>query len=164
MEAFLTDNYRIICLFLAVGGIGVLMFAATKYFSGQDTAKWPTVQGSIIRSGITQQKMRSRQTGTIGVSYGLDLAYEYSVENKRFVGQDVMYGEKGWWGGTDKDAVRTAAKRFPQSKQVKVYYNPKKPQQAVLIPGIHTRAVISNVTIGVIAFALAAVLWVVAAG
>jgi len=164
MEAFLINNYVIICLFLAIGGIGILMFATTKYFNGQESTRWPTTKGVIIRSDITQQKMRSRQTGTIGVAYGLDLAYEYTVNNMRFVGQDVMYGEKGWWGGTDKEAVRVASRRFPQGQQVKVYYNAKKPELAVLIPGIHTRAVAGNVVVGVIALVLAAILWFVARG
>lgn len=92
-----------------------------------ETQYWPQTQGKVIYSKI---KTHSDSDGT---SYSLDLNYDYSVGNFTYTGTkdselpNMMIGS---------NSVQKRAGSLPAGKPVTVYYNPRNPQQAVLVRGM----------------------------
>jgi hypothetical protein len=112
---------------LAAIGPGVALLSYAFWTIGKDSigSRWPVVEGQV--------RSIRRKSGYRGIRH-LQLTYEYEVEGKRYVGNRYSFGwPAGRAGDTDLNAfVRT----HPEGSGIKLFYNPKKPQQALVAPGL----------------------------
>jgi hypothetical protein len=95
-----------------------------------DATQWPWVEGTII----DRSARKARRSGSI---HNLIVTYEYKVNDVRYTSRRVTLTgsvaqrvNAGHW----REALNKAG--FPLGGQVRVYYNPEKPRQAVLIPSL----------------------------
>jgi len=117
---------------VATGSLPVLMFLVLLGYlirKGEQTRRWPSTLGVIEAS--TVQTSQDAEGNTLYSPYVL---YRYEVNGQVFhadaitIGSSVESSFRSW-------AERTV-RRYPKGKQVKVYYSPEDPKQAVLEPGV----------------------------
>ena len=96
-----------------------------KQFASQS---YTATTGQITHSEVTRH--RGSKGGT---TYGVDIRYRYAVNDRSFDGTRFRYNagassDSGW-------AVKAVAEH-PVGSQIKIFYNPRAPQDAVLSPGV----------------------------
>lgn len=119
-------------LFLLVGLI-LVAIGARQLYQGRQSETWPTVTGRIAIAALGKHIDRDNDNSTVSTTYRADISYDYLVEDVAYVNGDVHFGAMS---SSDPSVARRLLQRYPVGKQVTVYYNPARPQQAVLEPGI----------------------------
>ena len=117
-------------------GLALMGYGLSLTIKGQRAKRWPTAEGIIQGSSWKQS----------GHGVKGRLAYKYNVKGKEYLGKKrkLIDTEVHWmisWGET------SIATKYWKGRQVPVYYNPEKPSQAILEPGIKLRYV-SYILIG----------------
>jgi hypothetical protein len=102
-----------------VSALGVVAFAAIAVLRmAMASRKWPTVQGRVLSAA----EIKSAATPPYS------FAYEYTVEGTRHI--------SGTIGLLAPEMVEHAfTQRLTAGSKVTVYYNPRQPKRAVLLPG-----------------------------
>ena len=115
-------------------GIWLCVWGFNKLSTALQSTSWPTVNGKVISSEVKVEL--SGGSGTRGGSssnrYFAEISYSYTINNNIFTSNNFSYGR---FGSKNKKDARRIAKQYQRGKTVKVYYNPKQPEQAVLKPG-----------------------------
>ena len=131
---------------IASGLIGSGFIARTLYLRSkvQASQNWPQVMGTITESSVQED---SRGEGT---NYEPRVEYEYSVNGVHYTGNRI--------GFTPNSYVRSRRAKqdidpFPVNASVPVYFDPERPDQAVLVR--YAPNMILGVTAGIIFLAIA---------
>ncbi len=113
------------------GGLGVfLLFPWLQNLQMARASKsWPSVQGRVASSDVVQVLESTDKDGKCHYSYPAVVTYNYSVEGQNHTGSRISFGGHSY---TRKDHVQEVVKKYPAGKQVRVYYDPDFPVQAVL--------------------------------
>lgn len=92
------------------------------------------MQGEITESKVETKAERVKKNDRWQTkrTYWAQVHYGYSVQGTPYTGGKVSFVE---YGGKQEHA-RQIVKRFPKGKAVDVYYNPEKPEMAILEPGV----------------------------
>ncbi len=110
------------------GGGGVLLLLALRNVQRGFVCRWwPQTQGRIARAFVLVQTAADG-----GKTYGTQLEYEYTIEGTTYRGKRRRFGDAGSW--SQAQAKRMLAPYSPGAS-VRVFFNPRKPEDAVLIPG-----------------------------
>ncbi len=129
MAAGLQSEALVVVVFsvaLSLGGALVLLFAQGELAEARRSQSWPATMGWVVRS-------QGRQCATdTGYVYFADIAYEYTVGAQRFVGQRVRFSEPGYGPGAQRDRAMLTIQRYPVGHPMAVYYDPRRPEAAVL--------------------------------
>jgi len=112
-----------------IGGGAYLMFLGTKIKKKIKQAHtWPTAQGTI-----TKLKRIGQGPKVVGTDdyrqYMLRVSYDYDVKGETFTNDRAVFGSEI----EVKAEVDEFCQRFQEGKEVKVPYNPKDPQDSVLM-------------------------------
>jgi hypothetical protein len=118
-------------IFLGVGLL-LLTIGALQIYRGEQSKEWPTVPGVITVAELGKQSDRDSD-GRTSTTYRADISYDYLVNDTAYVNGNVHFGSMQ---SSDPSTARAVLKRYPVGKSVTVYYNPARPQQAVLEPGV----------------------------
>ena len=111
---------------------GVMLFQIWK---GLASLRWLHTQGTIMSSGVETRELTyigshlQRVRGTISE---VKVLYSYSVEGRQYDGRVIQYGWSG--SGSGNRDIQTA-ENFLRDGNLSVYYNPDKPEEAVLVTG-----------------------------
>jgi hypothetical protein len=107
---------------LGLAGVALFLLGSFYLYQGISSMQWPTVEGRIVYSHA--------RGGTHAETL---LWYEYYVETRRYLASNYRNG-----GNVTpfRGIAEAAAKRYPVGRVVRVYYNPRDPQSALLEPGI----------------------------
>jgi hypothetical protein len=84
--------------------------------------------GTIISSSVT-----SRDDGDGGTTYGVAMQYRYSVGDREYSGHRFRYDTSG---SSDCAWANTAVAERPPDTKVDVFYDPRNPEDSVLLPGL----------------------------
>ncbi|BBO76634.1 hypothetical protein DSCW_40510 [Desulfosarcina widdelii] len=116
-------------LFLAVG-IVIAGFSYNGYRTSLASKSWPNVTGSIVQSEIEKQTSTSGEGADkkTTVKEYPKIAYQYHIDGHQYKSAKISYL-------SSIGSARQVVSRYPQGKTIPVYYNPDKPEQAVLVPG-----------------------------
>ncbi|GAB4495436.1 MAG: DUF3592 domain-containing protein [Anaerolineales bacterium] len=107
--------------------IGLLFFAVVVKMRETQRAKtWQTTSGKITRSETRALKKRDID-GKESVRSAPAIAYEYTVNGKRYQGERISLAEI-----IPESDIEPLLARYPVGAQVTVYYDPANPRQAVL--------------------------------
>ncbi|MDA3894799.1 MAG: DUF3592 domain-containing protein [Desulfobacteraceae bacterium] len=116
-------------IFIAVG-IMIALFAYSAHKTSVESKTWPTVNGNIIRSEIEQHGSTTGEgpdKKTPAHEYA-KIAYQYTIDGQRYESTKISFS-------SSSENTRQIVSRYPKGKAIRVYYNPAKPTQAVLVPG-----------------------------
>lgn len=125
MRKFATITVLICWIIAGIAGCFVIIDTFKK---AKICKSWPTTEGTIISSAI---KSEHSIIGRGGNNYYPEVHYKYSVNNREFSSDRVVFGSLT--SCTKNVVERMTNKYFPQRK-VRVYYNPQNPGEAVLEP------------------------------
>jgi len=120
-------------LFLAIG-LGLAWWGKGYLADAQATAKWPTVEGTVLETRIHTYKSTSgsgskKRTTTM---YEPIVVYRYEVDGKTYTHDQVEFASGG---SSSASSAKKTIHRYPVGSKVTVYYDPELPQNALLEPG-----------------------------
>lgn len=113
--------------------IGLIAFAAIyKYLEVRAAADWPSTQGKVVVSTSQRRKVKTfddeREGGRGEEERNFaKIVYEYTVSGQKLRNDRVSIGED-----LGNFEVAETIARYPVGTVVTVYYNPRKPREAVL--------------------------------
>ncbi|EJN13115.1 Protein of unknown function (DUF3592) [Bradyrhizobium sp. YR681] len=126
-------------IIVLVGGV----FCVAEYVRTRRLAsaslRWPTTTGKVTRCDVIEEIIEEKTehdnrptTSKLVHRYQVDLRYAYKVDKRDFTGTEIN------WGGTMisglRDVAEKEAAKYRPGQNVRVYYNPNQPGQAVLEP------------------------------
>ena len=122
---------RILPLFFVIGGACGLYFGCRIVLRARASASWPHVTGRVVSSSVGSDH------GDGSITYQAKIRYEFSVNATTFNGDRVAYGDQS---SSNRSRAERIAGRYPEGRDVKVYYIPSDPKECVLEPGMQTQA------------------------
>jgi len=96
------------------------------------SVNWPKVEGTITESDMkTRQEMKNNEQRDM---YEALIEFAYKVGEKEYKSRNVEFGGGG--ESSSRSSIKEVVDRYPMGKKVDVFYNPEKPDEAVLVPGV----------------------------
>src|SRR5262245_7095352 len=87
-----------------------------------------TTEGVIVSAKLEEH------SDSEGTSYTPVVEYRYSVGRREHVGRRINYS----WMATSSQSARRAIEQYPAGQRVTVHYDPRRPDDALLEPGLHS--------------------------
>lgn len=115
-------GFRILTVLMFFSGV----FGLLQYRRDLRTAKWPSVQGVILRAQTQQCYFRDKPAGLAP-----DVAYKYAVNGREWIGTRIDIKNHCAADGVVKNYIA----EFPVRSQVLVFYDPSSPGESLLHPG-----------------------------
>jgi hypothetical protein len=111
-------------------GIGIALSNYSAYKTSVESENWPIADGMIIKSEIEREALDTKENNetTTEVKLFPKIVYKYQVNGKKYEYTKVFFSPS-------PGPANQIVSRYPKGKIVQVYYNPGKPNQAVLVPG-----------------------------
>jgi hypothetical protein len=105
------------------------------YQQARDSETWPQADGEIVSSRVESHFEKNK------TKYSAKVDFTYVVDGQRYTSNWI------WPSGTHTSDTRTSPSetvaRYPAKKEVKVYYDPKKPEYGVLEPGLNAASYVA---------------------
>lgn len=116
------NPYVIILVLFVVAGFAVTLWGLKVIARGRRTLRWPSTEGAIEESRLVSDT---------------DDLFPHILFSYR-VGVQTYRRELGFPGGTNPTPEFAASyvKKFPVGARVRVFYDPERPDQATLEPGL----------------------------
>ncbi len=112
-------------LSLVLVGLVPLLFGLWQLKRGLSNRSWSMVEGTIT-------KLRITKGGTKSQGFHTHISYEYWVGPDRHVSENINEGN---FSSGFEDSAQNMAQQYSPGKKVKVFYNPRHPEQSVLETG-----------------------------
>jgi len=90
---------------------------------------WPATSGTMLISEINESVSRD-ENGDTSTAYYPNVVYTYQVSGQTYTCKQVAFG--GAVGRSNPAQVQPFVAKYPVGAVVTVYYNPNKPEEAVL--------------------------------
>lgn len=110
-------------------GIALLVYSLTGRKKAGASQQWPETTGAIITSEV-RESANTDDDGETTFSYYPLIEYTYTAGGQVYTSRQVAFG--GMRGSSNAGEAQYAAARYPAGASVRVFYNPHKPQEAVL--------------------------------
>jgi len=114
-------------LILSLVGLIVTISALRSRRQAGESQAWPGTQGRVIESRLNKRETTDGE-GKETTAYAAVVRYTYSVTGKEYTGDRIAFGVKP----LNRNSAAEIVNRYSVDRPVMVYYDPKKPQQAVL--------------------------------
>jgi hypothetical protein len=121
----------VFAMVFAIPGAVLLVLGGHDVYQGAASRGWPTVEGEVIRSSV--QSRRSGRPDRSQRVHSPDVVYSYRIGNELYTGDRIAFG--GYSSSAGNYANRMTH-RYPRGRQVSVHYQPGKPDNTVLEPGV----------------------------
>lgn len=109
-------------------GAGLSYWGWTILQDARASVSWPSVQGRVTSSVV------DRSTDSEGgTSYSPEVDYEYTVNDVRYSGNRIKFGENSY---SSRGRAEEVVARYRVGQTVAVYYDPDELETAVLEPGV----------------------------
>ena len=117
-------------------GVSTGVFFCYRIFQGTISNRWPFVIGELESTDLEEAIYKGRDAGggaDEASAWVANFKYRYTVADRKYDGSRVTYSD-----GINKTmrALRKLQDKYQRKSQIKVYYNPKNPNQSVLAPGL----------------------------
>ena len=130
------DSLRIVIgsCFVAVG-LATAAFFCVRLYQAFASRRWPFTIGELESSDLKLVVYRGREVGggpDEASAMVVDFSYRYRVGEQRFNGKRVTFSD-----GINKTmrALKKLQQAYQDKSEIRVYYNPARPAQSVLVPG-----------------------------
>lgn len=110
-------------------GLILIVLSINLLWKSQQVNQWQETTGTILTSELKEYIKKPSDK-----AYQLKVSYEYIVKGKQYLSRRIFFG----------DTLRASSRLVAEAQRIKyqpgttvtVYYNPKKPKEALLQPGI----------------------------
>jgi hypothetical protein len=107
--------------------LGVSVISLPQYLRIKKSAGWPSVPGVVTASTMLSGLCRSAPC------YRGQIDYQYRVADANYHGSALSLARTHW---AVRDSWQRVLDRYPVGRDVRVYYEPRHPANAVLEPGL----------------------------
>ena len=114
---------------VGVGGFFTFYLGLPMYRRAVASQSWPTADGRIQTSRV--ETLRDNKGKT---RYTSAVQFAYEVQGQNY--ESAYVWPSGGYSSSSQAPHQEVVDRYPPGKQVKVYYDPQKPQFGVLEPGV----------------------------
>ena len=132
----MTDLTFYLLLCLSIAGVGLtgygLWLFARQGLRNLRAARWPTVEGQVIRNELLIHPATTAEGST---TYSLDFAYRYTVAGQEYTSSRRFYGDSTHHNF--EKPYRRYAERYPPGATITVYHAPNDPTTALTQPQFH---------------------------
>ncbi|WP_437204063.1 DUF3592 domain-containing protein [Planctomicrobium sp. SH664] len=104
----------------------ILIALGVKLYEVRQASGWPETTGRVVESRIGAQRVR-QGNGRRELRQQPRVVYEYRVGNEKLRCDRITIGER-----FGPEEIEEVLDRYPVGQEVTVYYNPARPQQALL--------------------------------
>ncbi len=115
-------------------GIGVVLILINQrnQRKANDSQQWPESKGTVDRSQVQVQDdvFSSDEQSASQPMYSADVAYSYQVKDMIYTSDRISFGGKSSY--SNRLRAEEIVDRYPEGSEVTVYFDPAKPQEAVL--------------------------------
>jgi hypothetical protein len=117
------------CAIFFVVGLGISIYAGCEMYKSMQSNSWLAADGIIKTAALNAKPAQKR------VYYSAKITYEYSVEGKRLIGDQIrmVNVETSNPSNCEQDLDK-----YPVGAKIRVYYSPTDPSDCVLEPGVQT--------------------------
>jgi len=123
-------SMMVIAVVFTLLGAGLTIWLGwPKYQLAKASAAWPTTTGRIVTSRVDDARDSKGKR-----SYSASVNFTYNVLNHEYLSDQIWAG--GGYSSSSKPAHEQVVSRYPVGSEVPVYYDPQKPQQGILVPGL----------------------------
>lgn len=121
------------CAFAA--GMCIFAWGAWETMNGIASRSWPTVEGRIASVSVTEDLNSEYSSSPV---WKVRFVYGYDVGGRHFRGERQSYdgGSKAGYDG-DYNGSRGFLETHQEGEEILVRYNPRHPENSVLVPGLH---------------------------
>jgi hypothetical protein len=126
-------------LIFGLVGAGLSYWGWTILQDARASATWPTAAGVVTSSEVDHSTDAEG-----GDSYSPEVDYQYQVDGQTITNNQIKFGENSY---SSRRKAEEIAANYPLGQQVTVYYEPERPTNAVLEPGVSAGSYIV-ITIG----------------
>lgn len=123
--------------------IAFIAAAARRYYLGRSSESWPVVVGTVVSSDCELFVNPSAGDGYIP-----SVAYTYVVNGKEYRSDRINFSLNQ--GAGNRANAEFYTKRYRKGNNVEVRYNPRRPEQAVLEPGMNNTHFFTTLLLGVV--------------
>ncbi len=110
--------------------MSALYFTFVSAPKALNTNDWPYVQGKVMQSELIARKRTTKNSDIVTV-YSAKIHFIYALEGKTYTGLQTK------WADRNPAKIRVLIKKeYPPGAEVTVFYNPQKPNEAVLQQGL----------------------------
>jgi Protein of unknown function (DUF3592) len=134
------------CLLFVGFGAGAIVYSVLALVSALESRRWPVAEGVMISSRLDKSPDSDG-----GYTYRPDVSYRFTVEGKELVGRRACFGDR--ISTSLSSFAERIVRKYPNGAKVKVRYNPRRPENAVLEPGLNG-FIISIFLVGIGLFAI----------
>ena len=113
---------------IAIVVLIVFVFVYTATMNKRAREEWATAEGRIVESRVEARNAPSADRPSI--QYGARVVYEYTVAGKSYRAERVSFDGTLW--RATREAAEADRARYAEGAKVGVFYDPGKPQSAVL--------------------------------
>lgn len=127
---------QLLPLVFVITGAVILFFGIRQIQQANASLTWPSVPGVVTVSELGKHISNDDNdstSSTTSTTYSADITYDYLVDDVSYVSSAIQFGQVS---SSDPAVARTVLKQYEVGKAVNVYYNPEKPSQSVLEPGL----------------------------
>jgi len=124
---------QLLPLVFVITGAVILFFGVRQIQQATASQSWPSVMGVVTVSELGKHTGDDRNDST---TYSADISYDYLVDDVSYINSAIQFGQVS---SSDPAVARTVLQRYEVGQTVAVYYNPAKPAQAVMEPGMRGR-------------------------
>lgn len=128
MSSRVTSSAGLLLFLLLWGGMTGLVdvLHGADMVRQEQAARWPIVQGTVIRSEV--EAVRSK-----GIKYVPKVVYTYSVDGQPYEGSRYRFSA---FRSEKPGYAEEVVARYPVGARVPVYYRPGQPSETLLQPGV----------------------------
>ena len=116
---------------LATGG-----FFCYRILQAYRSNQWPWVLGELESAELKQVLYNGREvdgSADLASAMVVNFAYRYRVKSHDYRGRRVTFSDSV---NKTMGPLEKLRDRYQGKSQIKVYYNPRQPEQSVLVPGL----------------------------
>lgn len=118
----------------ALGMLWLFGLGLKNVWRGLESRNWPVADAVVARVEMTSSTTRDTDTRRRSTTYHADLGFRYTVGGTEHVTDQVRWGQT--LGSGDPAEAVVLALRYPEGRKVTVHYDPAKPSDAVVRPGL----------------------------
>lgn len=137
------------------GGLGIFIFFIVGVVAlflgfrnrrkGTESNNWPAAGGTIIRTWVSESTSTD-EDGFESTTYKPNVEYQYQLGANTYTSKKISFGATRSYSRHRKAEEELAA--YPVNGRVQVFYNPEKPEEAVLVRG--TKGTMLGIIMGII--------------
>ncbi len=106
----------------------LILVMARSVYKARASARWPATSGRVLSARVSARGDLHGST-----MYEPNVWYEYDVGGQAYRCSEISYGGRA--AASSPDWAEQIVTRFPAGAEVEVFYNPARPEEAILEHG-----------------------------